>query len=99
MYAKYVLATRRYSRHMVSFQTGRNVGTSDLSPFDLISISLSRVDSEGSNQTETEYYLVNSIEFDQTGLATIEASQFPLDGSGASIISNSILSGSFEVVT
>lgn len=99
MYAKYVLATRRYSRHMVSFQTGRNVGVNDLRPFDLISISLSRVDSEGSNQTETEYYLVNSIEFDQTGLATIEASQFPLNGSGASVISNSILSGSFEVVT
>ena len=99
LYAKYVLATRRYSRHMVSFQTGRNVGTSDLQPFDLISISLSRVDSEGSNQTETEYYLVSSIEFDQTGLATIEATHFPLNGSGASIISNSILTGSFEVVT
>lgn len=99
LYAKYVLATRRYSRHMVSFQTGRNVGTSDLSPFDLISISLSRVDSEGSNQTETEYYLVSSIEFDQAGLATIEATHFPLNGAGASIISNSILTGSFEVVT
>lgn len=100
LFAKYVLATRRYSLHTVTFQTGRNVeANSALEPFDLISVSLSRVNSAGDSRTETEYYLVDNIEYDQQGLVTITASQFPLNGSGASIISNSILSGSFVVTT
>jgi len=100
IFAKYVLATRRYSLHTVTFQTARNVITpSLLNPLDLISVSLSRVNSAGDSRTETEYYLVDSLEFEQTGVVTIKATHFPLNGSGASIISNSILSGSFEVTT
>jgi len=100
IFAKYVLATRRYSLHSITFQTARNVeDTSFLRPLDLISVSLDRVNSEGDSRTELEYYLVDNLEYDQAGFVTITASQFPLNEAGASIISNSILSGSFEVTT
>lgn len=100
IFAKYVLATRRYSRHTVSFQTARNLeAASSLEPLDVIKVSLTRTNSAGDSRVETEYYLVSSIETEQTGISTITATQFPVDGSEASIISNSILSGSFEVTT
>lgn len=100
IFAKYVLATRRYSRHSVSFQTARNVeSTSVLRPLDIISISLVRANSAGDSRTETEFYLVDSLDYDSNGLVTIAATQFPVNEAGASIVSNSILSGSFEVTT
>jgi hypothetical protein len=98
-FAKYVLATRRYSTHKVTFQTARNTfGSSFLQPIDLIAVQLTRTNSEGDSRVETNHYLVDSIEYDQTGISTISATHFPLNGSGASIISNSVISGSFEVI-
>jgi hypothetical protein len=100
LFAKYVLATRRYSTHSVSFQTARNtLSTSDLQVYDLIAVSLSRVDSAGDNRTETEYYLVDALEYDQTGITTITATHFPLNGSYVGVINDSILNGSFVVTT
>lgn len=98
-FAKYVLATRRYSTHKITFQTARNTFTgSFLLPTDLIAVQLTRTNSEGDSRVETTHYLVDSIEYDQTGISTISATHFPLNESGASIISNSVISGSFEVV-
>lgn len=99
IFAKYVLATRRYSRHSITFQTARNVASNFLEPLDVVSVSLTRANSAGDSRVETEFYLVDSLEFDQTGVVTVSATQFPVNGSGASIINNSILSGSFVVTT
>lgn len=98
-FAKYVLATRRYSTHKITFQTARNVwASSELSPTQLIAVQLTRTNSAGDYVTETNHYLVDSLEYEQTGVVTISATHFPLNGSGASIISNSIATGSFEVI-
>lgn len=100
LFAKYVLATRRYSRHTVSFQTARNVSlSSELKPLDVIRVNLTRTNSAGDSRIETEFYLVDSLDYDQSGIVTVTASHFPVNEAGASIISNSILSGSFEVTT
>lgn len=99
IFAKYILATRRYSQHRVSFQTGRNVFNAFLEPLDVITLSLGRVTSVGDSRTEEETYLVDSLSYDSSGVVAISASHFPVDGAGASIISNSILSGSFVVTT
>lgn len=100
IFAKYILASRRYSKHTISFQTARNIeAASNLRPLDVITVSLTRTNSAGDSRVETEYYLVDSIEAEQTGVITISATHFPVNESGASIISNSILSGSFEVTT
>jgi hypothetical protein len=99
IFAKYVLATRRYSTHKVTFQTARNtLDSSFLQPTELIAVQLTRTNSEGDSRVETNHYLVDSIEYDQTGISTISATHFPLNGTGASIISNSVISGSFEVI-
>ena len=100
LYAKYLLATRRYSTHRISFQTTQN--PNDLiegyKPLDLIAVSIKREDSSGTNRIETNHYLVESLEMDTTtGITTIHATYFPLDGAGVSIISASVLSGSFDV--
>lgn len=98
-FSKYLLATKRYANHRITFQTARNtLDNSDLEPLDLIRVELNRVNSEGDSRTEIEHYLVDSIEYDQVTLATITATHFPLNEAGASIISNSIVSGSFEVI-
>lgn len=100
IFAKYLLATRRYSTHTISFKTPRNVTTSSfLEPYDIISLTLNRINSQGDSTVETDYYLVTSLSFDSDGIVSIEAEHFPVDANGASIITNSIVSGSFEVVT
>lgn len=99
LFAKYVLATRRYSTHKVTFQTARNTyDSSFLQPTELIAVQLTRTNSEGDSRVEINHYLVDSIEYDQTGISTISATHFPLNETGASIISNSVISGSFEVI-
>lgn len=98
LFAKYMLASRRYSTHLISFETPRNaISTSDLSMYDLIQLSLTRVDSAGDNRVETNHYLVTAITASQEGVLTIQGEHFPLDGGMSSIISNSILSGDFTV--
>jgi hypothetical protein len=99
LFAKYLLATRRYSTHKVSFQTAQNiVEPTDLTILNLIAVQLQRTNSAGDSRTETTHYLVDSIEFSETGITTITGTHFPLNESTASIISNSIVSGSFEVI-
>lgn len=100
LYAKYVLATRRYSTHRVSFQTVQNPNdlTAPYKPLDLIAVSIKREDSTGTNRTETNHYLIESLELDSTtGVTSVTATHFPLNGSAISIISNSIINGSFDV--
>lgn len=96
-FAKYLLATRRYSSHMVSFSTPRNfVNASDLKTYDLIEVSLNRVNSEGDNVVETDHYLVTDIEAGSNGINTVQAEHFPLAG-GSPVISTSIVTGNFVI--
>lgn len=99
IFAKYILATRRYSTHAVRFKTARNLDTKFLSLYDLVTVTLTRTNSAGDNVTESEYYLVTAISVDQDGIAEVEGEHFPVDSGAASIISNSIVSGSFTIET
>ena len=97
IFAKYILATRRYSDHMVSFSTPRNFALStNLKTYDLIEVSVNRVNSEGDSQTETDHYLVTDIEVGGNGISTLRGEHFPLVGS-SSVISSSIVSGNFII--
>lgn len=100
LYAKYVLATRRYSTHRVSFQTAQSPNNlaAPFKPLDLIAVSIKREDSTGTNRTETNHYLIESLELDSTtGITSVTATHFPLNGSGVSIISASIENPNFDV--
>lgn len=96
MYAKHYLARRRYSLHQVSFATP--LLDSGLIPTDIIRITRQRVTSVGDNRTETEWYQITAISHQTDGTTSIQASQFPVNGSAQSVISDQVLNGTFIVV-
>lgn len=96
IYSKHFLARRRYSVHSIEFETA--LDTTGLIPTNIIRVQKQRISSAGDNRTETEYYQITSIDHNTDGTTTIEAAQFPVNGSTVPIISSEVLSGSFTVV-
>lgn len=96
IYAKHFLARRRYSVHSIEFETA--LDTTGLIPTNIIRVQKQRISSAGDNRTETEYYQITSIDHNTDGTTSIEAAQFPVNGSTVPTISNEVLNGSFTVV-
>lgn len=96
VFAKHYLARRKYSVHSISFDV--SLDTNGLIPTDIIKVQKQRISSVGDNRTETEYYQITTIDHSVNGVTTIEAAQFPVNGSSVPIISNEVLNGSFTVV-
>ena len=96
IYAKHYLARRKYAVHAVNFSIP--LDTTGLIPTDIIKIERQRISSAGDNRTETEYYQITSIDHNTDGTTSIEASQFPVNGSIVPIISNEVVNGSFTVI-
>jgi hypothetical protein len=96
IYAKHFLARRRYSVHSIEFET--TLDTTGLIPTNIIRVQKDRISSVGDNRTETEYYQITSLDHSTDGTTTIEASQFPVNGSTVPTISNEVLNGTFTVV-
>lgn len=96
IYAKHYLARRRYSVHSISFATP--LLTAGLIPTDVIKIQRQRITSTGDNRTEIEWYQITAINHQTDGTTSIEAAQFPVDGSDIARISNDVLNGTFTVV-
>lgn len=96
IYAKHFLARRRYSVHSIEFET--TLDTTGLIPTNIIRVQKQRISSAGDNRTETEYYQITGIDHNTDGTTSIEAAQFPVNGSTVPTISNEVLNGSFTVV-
>jgi len=96
VFAKHYLARRKYSVHSISFDV--SLDTNSLIPTDIIKVQKQRISSVGDNRTETEYYQITTIDHSVDGVTTIEAAQFPVNGSSVPIISNEVLNGTFTVV-
>jgi hypothetical protein len=96
IYAKHYLARRRYSVHSISFATP--LSTAGLIPADVIKIQRQRITSTGDNRTEIEWYQITAINHQTDGTTSIEAAQFPVNGSDIAVISNEVLNGTFTVV-
>jgi hypothetical protein len=96
IYAKHFLARRRYSVHSIEFETA--LDTTGLIPTNIIRVQKQRISSAGDNRTETEYYQITAIDHSSSGTTTIEAAQFPVNGSTVPTISNEVLNGTFTVV-
>jgi len=96
IYAKHYLARRKYTAHIIDFET--TLDTTGLIPTDIIKIERQRISSAGDNRTETDYYQITSIDHNTDGTTSIEASQFPVNGSMVPIISNEVVNGSFTVI-
>lgn len=96
IFAKHELARRKHSTHSISFQTP--LLTSGLAPTDVIKVQRQRITSVGDDRTETEWYQITSIDHSSSGVSTIEAVHFPVNGSSVSKISDDVLNGTFTVV-
>ena len=96
LYAKYVLAKRKHSTHNISFDTP--LFTTTLIPTDIIKLQLQRINSVGDNRTEINYYQVTNIIYDNNGIASIQATHFPLDSNDKSTISLELSSNNFTVL-
>lgn len=96
LYAKNELARRKHCSHDISFSTP--LLTTTLIPTNLIKVELQRENSAGDNRTETNYYQVTSITYDNDGICNIQATHFPLNSSNVSEITNEILTGSFTIL-
>lgn len=96
IYGKHYLARRRYSLHSISFATP--LSTAGLAPTDVIKLQRQRITSTGDNRTETEWYQITAINHQTDGTTSIEAAQFPVNGSDEAVISDEVLTGTFTVV-
>lgn len=96
LYGKYELARRKYSTHTISFSTP--LLTTSLIPTQIIKIERQRINSKGDNRTEIEWYQVSNVKHSSSGVSTISASQFPVNGSDIAEISNEVVNGTFEVI-
>jgi len=96
IYAKHYLVRRKYSVHSISFATP--LSTAGLKPTDVIKIQRQRITSTGDNRTEIEWYQITTINHQTDGITSIEAAQFPVNGSDIARISNDVLNGTFTVV-
>jgi len=96
LYAKYELARRKHSTHVINFSTP--LLTTTLIPTNIIKLQLQRKNSVGDDRTEIEYYQVSSITYDNDGVSNIEAAHFPLDTNDKSEISLEITTGTFTVL-
>ena len=96
IYGKHYLARRRYSVHQISFATP--LSTAGLKPTDVIKVQRQRITSAGDNRTETEWYQITVINHLTDGTTSIEAAQFPVDGSDVAVISDQVLNATFTVI-
>lgn len=96
VYGKYELARRKFSTHVISFSTP--LLTTSLIPTQIIKVQRQRINSRGDNRQETEWYQITRIKHSSSGVSTIEAVHFPVDGSDIARISNEVVNGTFEVI-
>ena len=80
---RYIISSRKYTRHRVGFQT--TAQSAGLVPTDIVEVDWS-YESQGVVQTTSDLYQIDSITEDQQGVYRIEATHFPTDASGSSLV-------------
>jgi len=95
-FGKYELARRKFSTHVIAFATP--LLTTSLIPTQIIKIQRQRISSRGDNRSEIEWYQVLNVKHSSSGITTIQAAHFPVDGSDIAKISNEVINGTFQVV-
>ena len=96
IFGKYELARRKFSTHVIAFATP--LLTTSLIPTQIIKIERQRISSKGDNRSEIEWYQVTNVKHNSSGVTTIQAAHFPVDGSDIAKISNEVVNGTFQVV-
>lgn len=97
IFGKYELARRKFSTHVIAFATP--LLTTSLIPTQIIKIERQRISSRGDNRSEIEWYQVLNVKHSSSGVTTIQAAHFPVDGSDIAKISNEVVNGTFQVIS
>jgi hypothetical protein len=91
---RFFLAQRRHITHTASWQS--SIQASALNPGDVVRVTLSTENSKDGAGIFTELYQIDSIEETLGGLTTINASLFPIDEQGRSLVALDVVGGSFS---
>ena len=81
---KYALARRKHVTHTIAFRT--SLAASNITPGDIIDVTLDREDSYGESLSEKFYYQVEQISEDQFGTVAIYATHFPVNSALQSLV-------------
>lgn len=101
---KYILASRKFITHTISFSIpldtasesiGKLVG--QLQPLDIIRLTGTQTSSLDGALQLADYYQISSISESAQGEVLINASHFPTDAGGTSLIVSSILTSSYSL--
>lgn len=92
---RFILAGRKYSSHLVTFQAIKNIPR--LGPLDFIEVEWAVDTTLGGFNSGIETYQVQTITESAEGLFSITAAHFPVNSDGQSLIGRDTVSADFEI--
>jgi hypothetical protein len=93
--ARYILAKRRFTTHTVSFTLGRRAA--QLKPGDIVRVDLAQETTDGDGITDSIFYQLESLQEGQGGTVAIEATHFPVDLGGVSVVAKETHEGNVTI--
>ena len=93
--ARYILAKRRYTTHTVSFTLGRRAA--QLKPGDIVRVDIAQETTDGDGITDSIFYQLESLQEGQGGTVAIEATHFPVDSNGVSVVAKETHAGNVTI--
>ena len=93
--ARYILAKRRFTTHTASFTLGRRAA--QLKPGDIVRVDLDLATTDGAGVTDSIFYQLESLAEGQGGQVIVEATHFPVDSSGVSVVAKETHAGAVTI--
>ena len=93
--ARYILAKRRFTTHTASFTLGRRAA--QLKPGDIVRVDLDLATTDGDGITDSVFYQLESLSEGTGGQVIVEATHFPVDSSGVSVVAKETHAGAVTI--
>jgi hypothetical protein len=93
--ARYILAKRRFTTHTASFTLGRRAA--QLKPGDIVRVDLALQTTDGEGITDSIFYQLESLQEGQGGQVIVEATHFPVDENGVSVVAKETHEGAVTI--
>ena len=93
--ARYILAKRRFTTHSASFTLGRRAA--QLKPGDIVRVDLALQTTDGEGITDSIFYQLESLAEGQAGQVVVEATHFPVDENGISVVAKETHDGAVTI--
>jgi hypothetical protein len=93
--ARYILAKRRFTTHTASFTLGRRAA--QLKPGDIVRVDLAVQTTDGEGITDSIFYQLESLAEGQGGQVIVEATHFPVDENGISVVAKETHEGAVTI--